>query len=382
MSGFDDKKQLRSRGLRQTRPNESPTSPKQNGKAGNDASNKLNEAGVNVKKSLDAFLFRFVADPTTFHIPITINYGEKHYKHPIDGKDYTLKYANGIRDWRIHNKNIIVQALLQKKLWTDIWDDYSRQYLTYNASLNVSNKSAGKHTFTPGKKRSAKEVIKTQGGKALMRTQAGQQLKDAASEFINTFCSETVQLWDNGDMFLMVPVASVLFSGAILAGTVDLAQRTGNDTLAMLPQAVYDGAFSNVYHVGDFQIKNHGLEWQPSKGTWKVDWSLGTHWNLAKDLTLKSDVNLIASDATWRTKARVGGKGRLELTKKVDIPIFDSTSIYSEFLPQGEANIGIAGHSDFELLGNQMTFSAGLQSSVRTGERHLNFSLSIKTGGP
>lgn len=182
----------------------------------------------------------------------------------------------------------------------NILDDVLKEFANQVANGSITVNSSGKATATSPASQWSGKLIPS--GTTVLKdrffnTSAVQALKNQAENKLDAFASD-IWGWAKSDWthFCVVAMAAAVGGGAVALGTravVGYINSTKNDTVGGL---IADVAKIPKITVGKIVIEGGKTTWVPSKGTWSTAVSATEDWQLVKNLKLRGQVEIAASN--------------------------------------------------------------------------------------
>ncbi len=245
-----------------------------------DKTPRVNKAEIRVEKAIHGLVFNLLPDPTN-----------------------PLQWTN----------SVVAQVLLKDNIFEDVLKKYLEQLAS--ASIEVSTSSGDAAVSHAFKKKSPDKVLANAGTSVLknrlMKTTQVKKLKSELEGLAKIYGAEIKSVFVNKEwtkMFVVVATGAV--AGGIVVGLVDTARRTKSDTLGSVATGLASLIPETLYEVGDLKLNlklgHTGIDWTPSKGTWKSSAFVSGQWQAVSAVKLKGRVEVLGSEKGVKGKAQIG----------------------------------------------------------------------------
>ncbi|MCY2988637.1 MAG: hypothetical protein NTY19_12325 [Planctomycetota bacterium] len=236
--------------------------------------------------------------------------------------------------------SMLVAALLKDDIFEDVLKKYAESVA--NGTIAVSTKgqvsgSVGLETAPQKLREAGLSVLKER----VVNLPQVQKVKKAATELKSLYVSEVTSVFHKNDWSqICVVVATGIIGAGIVAGFVDVVNKTKNDKVAGAVSTLVNWTPTTIYEVGDLQatkwkvkVEKSDIEWKPSQGTWKASLFASGEWQVRKDLTLKGRMEVSGS------QKGVGGNASVGATFLLGYKYLESVSIDGIMRPAGNYEI-------------------------------------------
>jgi len=232
------------------------------------------------------------------------------------------------------DESVLGEILLKDNLLEEVLKQYLQNVFTGSIEVGPAGKTKVKH----GLQSSPEDALVSAGTSVLKdrlaKNEHVQRLVADLKALGSVYWKEIKTIFVKRDWSqICVVIITGAVAGGLVTGIVDTVHRTKNDTLASGMTGIAGLIPETLYEVGDIsrnlKLGQKGIEWKPSKGTWKTGVFVAGEWNATKSLQLKGRVEFLASDKG------VDGAGNVRAIYKIGETYLDSVEAGANALPGG-----------------------------------------------